>query len=144
MVTVDQLAPVGVGAEWRFGRAAEAVELLGVPRPVVMVDRLAPVGVGAEWRLGGAVEAVELCRVAELLGVPLTVEVPKNNEKRICEINQLHIKTLEGILIVIFKSHDIGQPLSRWCRLSMAGANCRWQICIADGRYTLSMAGLNY
>ena len=74
----------------------------------------------------------------------MVVEVPKNNEKRICEINLLHIETLECILIVIFKSHDIGQPLSGWCGLSMAGANCRWQIRIADGRFALPMAGLNY
>ena len=86
-------------------------------------------------------------KLATLIGDrewPLVIEVPKNNEKRISEINLLHTETLERILTVIFKSHDVGQPLSGWCRLSMAGANCRWQVCIADGRYTLSMAGLGY
>ena len=71
----------------------------------------------------------------------MVVEVPKNNEKRICEINLLHIETLECILIVNFKSHDIGQPLSGWCGLSMAGANCRWQVRIVDGGSELSMGG---
>ena len=64
---VDRLAPVSVGVEQRFGRAAEVAELLGVPGLVVTVDWLAPVSVGAERRLGRAAEA------AELWGVPLTI-----------------------------------------------------------------------
>ena len=68
----------------------------------------------------------------------MVVEV---HEKRICEINLLHIKTLEHILIVIFKLHDIGQPLSGWCGLSMAGANFQWQVCIVNSRYRLLMSG---
>src|SRR5258708_18859831 len=39
-----------------------------------------------------------------------------------------------GRPLVIYKSHDVGQPQS--------GAVCRWQVRIADGRYALSMAGM--
>ena len=72
----------------------------------------------------------------------MVVEV---HEKRICEINLLHIETLECILIVIFKLHNIGQwvvwIVNGRCELPMTGMHCQWQVHIVDGGYGLLMGG---